>query len=122
MPVIGHPEVYQLSFRGLSFGVNPRKREADHKLLPYRAELYYIYHNPASRSRRQEGNPVPVGYTCTTLFLRDISMGLGPEGWANVVSETDPPPSEWRMTVLKNGVFWDITPCGSCKNRRFGGT
>jgi hypothetical protein len=23
---------------------------------------------------------------------------------------------------LKNGVFWEITPCGSCKNRRFGGT
>jgi hypothetical protein len=23
---------------------------------------------------------------------------------------------------LKNGVFWDITPCGSCKNWRFGGT
>jgi hypothetical protein len=23
---------------------------------------------------------------------------------------------------LKNGVFCDITPCGSCKNRRFGGT
>jgi hypothetical protein len=23
---------------------------------------------------------------------------------------------------LKNGVFWDLTPCGSCKNRRFGGT
>jgi hypothetical protein len=22
----------------------------------------------------------------------------------------------------KNGVFWDVTPCGSCKNRRFGGT
>jgi hypothetical protein len=22
---------------------------------------------------------------------------------------------------LKNGVFWDITTCGSCKNRRFGG-
>jgi hypothetical protein len=24
--------------------------------------------------------------------------------------------------LLKNGVFWDVTPCGSCKNRRFGGT
>jgi hypothetical protein len=24
--------------------------------------------------------------------------------------------------TLKNGVFWDVTPCGSCKNRRFGGT
>jgi hypothetical protein len=22
----------------------------------------------------------------------------------------------------KNGVFCDVTPCGSCKNRRFGGT
>jgi hypothetical protein len=21
----------------------------------------------------------------------------------------------------KNGVFWDVTPCGSCKNRIFGG-
>jgi hypothetical protein len=23
---------------------------------------------------------------------------------------------------MKNGVFWDVTPYGSCKNRRFGGT
>jgi hypothetical protein len=22
---------------------------------------------------------------------------------------------------VKNGVFWSVTPCGSCKNRRFGG-
>jgi hypothetical protein len=22
----------------------------------------------------------------------------------------------------KNGIFWDVMPCGSCKNRRFGGT
>jgi hypothetical protein len=22
---------------------------------------------------------------------------------------------------MKNGVFWDVTPCGSCKSRRFGG-
>jgi hypothetical protein len=24
--------------------------------------------------------------------------------------------------TLKNGVFWDITLCGSCCNRHFGGT
>jgi hypothetical protein len=24
--------------------------------------------------------------------------------------------------TMKNGVLWDATPCGSCKNRRFGGT
>jgi hypothetical protein len=23
---------------------------------------------------------------------------------------------------MKNGVFWDVTPCGSCKNRSFGRT
>jgi hypothetical protein len=23
---------------------------------------------------------------------------------------------------MKNGVFWDVTPCGFCKIRRFGGT
>jgi hypothetical protein len=23
---------------------------------------------------------------------------------------------------MKNDGFWDVTPCGSCKNRRFGGT
>jgi hypothetical protein len=25
------------------------------------------------------------------------------------------------LIIQKNGVFWDVTPCGSCKNRRFGG-
>jgi hypothetical protein len=24
--------------------------------------------------------------------------------------------------TLKNAVFWVVTPCDSCKNRRFGGT
>jgi hypothetical protein len=24
--------------------------------------------------------------------------------------------------TMKNGVFWDVTPHGSCKNRRFEGT
>jgi hypothetical protein len=24
--------------------------------------------------------------------------------------------------TMKNDVFWDVTPCSSCKNRRFGGT
>jgi hypothetical protein len=24
--------------------------------------------------------------------------------------------------TMKDAVFWDVTPCGCCKNRRFGGT
>jgi hypothetical protein len=27
-----------------------------------------------------------------------------------------------KHVTMKNGVFWDITPCGSWNNRRFGGT
>jgi hypothetical protein len=25
-------------------------------------------------------------------------------------------------SFFKNGVFWDVTPCGSCKNQRLGGS
>jgi hypothetical protein len=25
----------------------------------------------------------------------------------------------FTAVTMKNGVFWDFTPCGSCKNRRF---
>jgi hypothetical protein len=28
----------------------------------------------------------------------------------------------FTAVTLKNGLFWDVTPCGSCKNGRFGGT
>jgi hypothetical protein len=28
----------------------------------------------------------------------------------------------FTAVTMKNGVFWDVTPCGSCKNRCFGGT
>jgi hypothetical protein len=28
----------------------------------------------------------------------------------------------FTAVTMKNGVFWDVTPCGSCKNRRFGVT
>jgi hypothetical protein len=28
----------------------------------------------------------------------------------------------FTAVTMKNGVFWDVTPCDSCKNRRFEGT
>jgi hypothetical protein len=28
----------------------------------------------------------------------------------------------FTAVTMKNAVFWDVMPCGSCKNRRFGGT
>jgi hypothetical protein len=28
----------------------------------------------------------------------------------------------FKEVTMKNDVFWDVAPCGSCENRRFGGT
>jgi hypothetical protein len=28
----------------------------------------------------------------------------------------------FTVVTMKNAVFWDVTPCGSCENRCFGGT
>jgi hypothetical protein len=28
----------------------------------------------------------------------------------------------FTAVTMKNGVISDVTPCGSCRNRRFGGT
>jgi hypothetical protein len=28
----------------------------------------------------------------------------------------------FTAVTMMNDVFWDVTPCGSCKNRRFGGS
>jgi hypothetical protein len=41
--------------------------------------------------------------------------------YGKVSAPSSPQPCE-HMLVMKNGVFWDVTPCDSCKNRRFGGT
>jgi hypothetical protein len=42
-------------------------------------------------------------------------MRLGEEQFTGI--------SSWQTTMnTKNSVFWDVTPCGSCNNRRFRGT
>jgi hypothetical protein len=28
----------------------------------------------------------------------------------------------FTAATVKNAVFWQVTPCSSCENRRFGGT
>jgi hypothetical protein len=37
-------------------------------------------------------------------------------------TETVGPEGSVKRKVRKRSVFWDMTPCGSCKNRRFGCT
>jgi hypothetical protein len=61
------------------------------------------------------------------LFVGGNSVGLYTSGCVRGLSERNLHFScfnvSWKggkiYSALKNGVFWDVTPCGSCKNRRF---
>jgi hypothetical protein len=63
-----------------------------------------------------------------TPVARDSHSVVPPMSGASTVTTRPPQNTEYvRLEVftavtMKNGVFWDDTPCGSCKNRRFGGT
>jgi hypothetical protein len=63
---------------------------------------------------------------CSRLLSKNVKVRIyktiilpvdlyGCETWSLTVRE------EHKLRV-KNCVFWDVTPCDSCKNRRFGGT
>jgi hypothetical protein len=54
-------------------------------------------------------------YRDTLIFTEEVSNKV------NVSCELDRMMKEGN-SLKKNGVFWVVTPCGSCKNRRFGGT
>jgi hypothetical protein len=52
---------------------------------------------------------------------------LCPTAWLDCANEFCNTPflvtdDVFTAVPMKNAVFWDVTPCGSCKNRRFGGT
>jgi hypothetical protein len=42
--------------------------------------------------------------------------------WGALSEERSGLSGQSETVVKKNGVFWYVTPCVSCKNRRFGGT
>jgi hypothetical protein len=50
------------------------------------------------------------------IFLRIMGILLGDK------ISRDGEISVATVLAMNNRVFWDVTPCGSCKNRRFGGT
>jgi hypothetical protein len=62
----------------------------------------------------------PFSPVITNFYMEDYekaaheSAPLKPSRWFCYVEDT--------FVEKKNGIFWDVTPCGSCKNRRFIGT
>jgi hypothetical protein len=53
---------------------------------------------------------------CTNKTLTMLHETSGEHSLSHVRFEV------FTAVTMKNGVFWVVTPCGSCKNRRFGGT
>jgi hypothetical protein len=56
-----------------------------------------------------------LGDGYTFLYVDDVHTSQEAHLWASTDYYGD-------SVTFKNGVFRDVTPCGSCKNRRFGGT
>jgi hypothetical protein len=50
------------------------------------------------------------------LLFQFCCKNIGPNTWYIARFEV------FTAVTMNNGVFWDVTPCGSCKNRRFGST
>jgi hypothetical protein len=73
-----------------------------------------VFEFPTADLRRRNPLPinVPIIKRIKVIFSRNILSFC-----YEVCME-----EEVKPIVRKNGVFWDVTPCGSCKNRRFGGT
>jgi hypothetical protein len=57
------------------------------------------------------------------IFKKQAPVPMWPRTSSIRVQILNPLHSVVRFEVtMKNGVFWDVTPCGSYKNQRFGGT
>jgi hypothetical protein len=79
--------------------------------------IRHRHYPPVTQSRRHVVPSPSRSLQCRLSRDNPVSLwGLG--------SASSPITLLWEVTYLgpKNGVFWVVTPCGSCKNRRFGGT
>jgi hypothetical protein len=54
--------------------------------------------------------------------LYSNSNGMFPPNWPSSSAHAFCRIEVFTAVTMKNGVFWDVTPCGFCKNRRFSGT
>jgi hypothetical protein len=77
---------------------------------------------------RREWKPGPLSLQAGTLTTRQQRRSINirhllwtERHWAGCLRVLLFPVPSNPLTV-KNGVFWDVTPYGSCNNRRFGGT
>jgi hypothetical protein len=60
-------------------------------------------------------------YNCNVQILHNFQnrriSGIGPSFGIPNATKTK---TFRKLGLFPNAVFWDVTPCGCCKNRRFG--
>jgi hypothetical protein len=65
-----------------------------------------------------------------SMFRRNLALSFSEASvltratWRNILEDTilHLRFKVFTVVTMKNGVFWDVTPCGSRKNRRIGGS
>jgi hypothetical protein len=67
-------------------------------------------------------NAVQFGRNSSTFQRQVLSQSSASKTRSNNELAFGGVTTQKLIIFLKNAVFWDVTPCGSCKNRRFGGT
>jgi hypothetical protein len=90
-------------------------------LLPQQTSACYFFVYICSSEIAFMHSEVEVTYLRVTFSKRDVCKMFNslfhPMHYSlNVRFEV------FTAMTMKNGVFWDVRPCGSCQNRRFGGT
>jgi hypothetical protein len=115
------------------------RNASSNRIYPVRAELVYLLEQgecqllsmltlqchlvrseccmQSPRHTIQANSPLTPMYTCNNvdqLLYRAVPQAV------SLDSHRGGPGS--IKSCEKNSVFWNVTPCDSCKNRRFGGT
>jgi hypothetical protein len=69
-------------------------------------------------------DPGPIAqFLLITSFIPKINWSrILPDSWNSNGKFSGLFQQKKIACIIFEGVFWDVTPCGSCKNRRFGGT
>jgi hypothetical protein len=84
----------------------------------------YIPEDDILHSHRRENLESYIALTGWTLYQRpnvspvkyELGLYIPEDDILHIRFEV------FTALTMKNGIVWDVTPCGSCKNRRFGET
>jgi hypothetical protein len=98
--------------------------------IPAQMEVSYNFCYLQNLSKTEPNYRIPITFF---RLLRDVTVSSMAQLYRLVIcwtrkvyflteTETYVRFEVFTAVTMKNGVFWDVIPCGSCKNRRFGGT